>query len=378
MVPGAGPLQLLQADPRWHSAGAAESTLRFREACANAGVDVVSVPHPLTDPDGRPLSTDTAWFGPSDASRLLVVVSGIHGLEALPGSALQVGWIAALGAKSLPTDTALLLVHQINPWGCAFRRRCNEDNIDLNRNFLPFDQPPPVNTMYPGIHDALQPGPELGEAGEYSGRFLGQLVSQHGIEYVIDLLMAGQHQFADGFGFGGQEASWSHRTLEALMTPFSAGRERVCYLELHSGLGPYGYGQVISLQPEPVLARTRRWFGQWGFNPMADRQPGEPGYREVTGHSTDAFFRYFPDAEVTPVTLEMGTYPPQQSLAALLQEHVLYRAGDAAPSGDLAAVRETLQEYHFPADPHWRSANWTRGIQVIQQALEGLNDDRSD
>jgi hypothetical protein len=368
----------LQPDPRWHSAGAAESTLCFREACANAGVDVVSVSHPLTDPDGRPLSTDTAWFGPADASRLLVVVSGIHGLEALPGSALQVGWIAALGTKSLPTDTALLLVHQINPWGCAFRRRCNEDNIDLNRNFLSFDQPLPVNTMYPGIHDSLQPGPELGEAGEYSGRFLGQLVSQHGIEYVIDLLMAGQHQFADGFGFGGQEASWSHRTLEALMTPFSAGRERVCYLELHSGLGPYGYGQVISLQPEPVLARTRRWFGQWVFNPMADRQPGEPGYREVTGHSTDAFFRYFPDAEVTPVTLEMGTYPPQQSLAALLQEHVLYRAGDAAPAGALAAVRETLQEYHFPADPHWRSANWTRGIQVIQQALEGLNDDRSD
>ena len=32
-------------------------------------------------------------FGDPGATRLLVVVSGMHGVESLPGAAIQVGWI---------------------------------------------------------------------------------------------------------------------------------------------------------------------------------------------------------------------------------------------------------------------------------------------
>ena len=129
-----------------------------------------------------------------------------------------------------------------------------------------------------------------------------------------------------------------------------AARECVTWKYIRAW-GPYGYGQLISLQLGSTLERTRRWFGQWVFNPRADRQPGEAGYREVPGHSTGGFIGFFPEAEVTPVTLEMGTYPPGASLALLLEEHVLYRAGDNAPLGKLEAVRALMQEYHFPVDP---------------------------
>ena len=311
-------------------------------------------------------------FGDPGATRLLVVVSGMHGVESLPGAAIQVGWIESGGPGLLPEDTAVLMVHQANPWGCAFRRRFNEDNVDLNRNFLDFSEPLPGNDKYASVHDTLGPDSALGDFGERSGEFLGALVAQDGIEYVVDLLMAGQHQYPDGFGYGGQAPVWSNELLEQVMAYNAPGRERVCYLELHSGLGPYGYGQLISLQLGACLDRTRDWFGQWVFNPRADKRPGEAGYREVPGHSTDAFVRYFPAAEVTPVTLEMGTYPPAASLALLLEEHVLVQAGSRAPEEKLQRIRALLQEYHFPADPHWRVANWCRGWQVICQALAGL------
>jgi len=359
----------------WHSQDAFSSTLRFRAACARHRVDVETFPHPLVDPEGRPLSMDSAWFGPREASRLLILVSGVHGLEALPGSAIQVGWIESGGPDALPPDTAVLMVHQINPWGCAWRRRFNEDNVDLNRNFLDFALPLPENNKYPLVHYAMKPGAEMGDFGERSGPFLGALVAEHGIEGTIDLLMAGQHQFADGFAYGGQAASWSRRHLESIASRDAAQRRKVCYLEVHSGLGPYGYGQMISLQMGAVLERTREWFGQWVFNPRADRKPGEVGYREVPGHSADGFMTLFPDAEVIPVTLEMGTYPPPDTLALLLREHCVYQAGSDAPADQLEQVRAKLQEMHFPADPEWRAANWTRGSQVIRQALAGLNND---
>jgi hypothetical protein len=359
----------------WYSSDAVSASKRFSAACTARSIAVEAAVHPLPDPQGRPLSTDTAWFGPANASRLLVVVSGMHGLECLPGSAIQVGWIESGAPDHLPADTAVLMVHQINPWGCAYQRRFNESNVDLNRNFLDFSEPLPSNTKYPTVHDALKPGGGMGDFGEQAGPFLGGLVAEHGIEGTIDLLMAGQHQFPDGFAYGGQDASWSRTLLERVATTDKALRRRVCYLEIHSGLGPYGYGQLISLQSGAVLERTRRWFGQWVFNPRADRKPGEVGHREVPGHSADGFMRLFPDAEVTPVTLEMGTYSPPETLALLMREHCLHQAADAAPAGELEMVRSQLQEMHCPADPEWRAANWTRGMQVIRQALAGLNDD---
>lgn len=365
----------IQPGADWHCETAAQATRRFILACESQGVTATTLIHPLPDSEGNPISLDVGFFGEPNASRLLVIVSGMHGVESLPGAAIQVGWIESGGAQLLPPDTAVLMVHQANPWGCAYRRRFNEDNIDLNRNFLDFSLPLPVNDNYPSIHDQLKPGTTLGDFGERSGDFLAELVAGEGIDSVIDLLMAGQHQFPYGFGFGGQETAWSHRSLAQLMAAYAPGRERVCYLEIHSGLGPYGYGQLISLQLGSTLERTRRWFGQWVFNPRADRQPGEAGYREVPGHSTGGFIGFFPEAEVTPVTLEMGTYPPGASLALLLEEHVLYRAGDNAPLGKLEAVRALMQEYHFPVDPDWRVANWCRGWQVIQQAIRGLAHD---
>ena len=32
--------------------------------------------------------------------------------------------------------TAVVLIHMLNPWGAAWQRRHNEDNIDLNRSFV--------------------------------------------------------------------------------------------------------------------------------------------------------------------------------------------------------------------------------------------------
>ena len=36
----------------------------------------------------------------------------------------------------MPEDVAIVLVHALNPFGFAWRRRWNENNVDLNRNFL--------------------------------------------------------------------------------------------------------------------------------------------------------------------------------------------------------------------------------------------------
>jgi hypothetical protein len=42
--------------------------------------------------------------------------------------------------EQVPPDVTLVLVHAVNPYGFHNDRRVNEDNIDLNRNFLTPEQ----------------------------------------------------------------------------------------------------------------------------------------------------------------------------------------------------------------------------------------------
>ena len=81
------------------------------------------------------------------ATRLAAGIAGAPGMEdpyerlkeltrgrRVDGPAMR-EFVAGLG---LPDDVAVLMIHLINPWGTAWMRRVNEDNIDLNRNY-PFE-----------------------------------------------------------------------------------------------------------------------------------------------------------------------------------------------------------------------------------------------
>ncbi|MES1264355.1 MAG: DUF2817 domain-containing protein, partial [Variovorax sp.] len=94
---------------------------------------------------GEDLAMDAVLLGPADAASLLIVTSGTHGVEGFCGSGCQRAlladddWLRRVDAGKV----AVLLVHALNPWGFSYLRRANEDNIDLNRNFLDFSRPRP-------------------------------------------------------------------------------------------------------------------------------------------------------------------------------------------------------------------------------------------
>ncbi len=107
--------------------------------------------------DGERLFLDTAWFGDTDATTVLLNLSGTHGAEGFAGSAAQAAWIADGGAKALDGSVAMLMVHAANPFGFAHTLRCTEDNVDLNRNWIDHSRPSPQNALYRELHPLLCP-----------------------------------------------------------------------------------------------------------------------------------------------------------------------------------------------------------------------------
>lgn len=72
---------------------------------------------------------------------MLALQSATHGVEGFAGSACILDLLRTGAARELPPDTALLLVHAINPWGFAWIRRTTAEGVDLNRNFVDFSGP---------------------------------------------------------------------------------------------------------------------------------------------------------------------------------------------------------------------------------------------
>ncbi len=90
------------------------------------------------------------WLGDTAADSVLVLLSGVHGVETPVGCAIQVDLLLAMARSGwqAPAGQALLLVHQLCPWGFAWDRRCDQAGVDLNRNGVDVTHPLPVNADY--------------------------------------------------------------------------------------------------------------------------------------------------------------------------------------------------------------------------------------
>ncbi|WP_255800720.1 DUF2817 domain-containing protein [Acaryochloris sp. 'Moss Beach'] len=110
---------------------------RFRQAAQSLNCVLETHPIKALGPQGRSLSIDIARYGSKSPHTTLILSSGLHGVEGYCGSAIQMATLTDLLPQlTLPKGMAVLLIHALNPYGFAWNRRCNEDNIDLNRNFL--------------------------------------------------------------------------------------------------------------------------------------------------------------------------------------------------------------------------------------------------
>ena len=109
-----------------------EARARFLVAAEAAGAKLRSFP--VASVSGEGLTVDVATIGNAGDPTILTS-SGVHGVEGFFGSAVQLALLEQLQRQDRP-GTRHVLIHAVNPFGFAQLRRFNEDNVDLNRNFL--------------------------------------------------------------------------------------------------------------------------------------------------------------------------------------------------------------------------------------------------
>ena len=334
---------------------------RFRDAARHAGASLDALMLEARGPLQEDLTIDIARLGGRDARRALLHTSGLHGVEAFAGSAVQLAILA--NPPALPAGCELVLVHALNPYGMAWRRRANENNVDLNRNFLRRDERwEGAPALYPRLDPLLNP-PSAPARDGFRLR-LALLALRHGPRVVRQAIAEGQYEFPRGLFFGGKSLEpgprlyldWLRRNLSQAAHLFA--------LDLHTGLGRRGESTLI-LEPgtgaTPALALARALGTQ-----LVDPAAGQAVFR-IRGGMGGALPQTLPGARIDFLLQEIGTCPTLAVLQALREEN---RCHYFSPAGIHHPAKLALLDALSPASATWRKRAVVHGLTLLHAAAK--------
>lgn len=227
--------------------------------------------------------------GATGSRNLVVMNAGIHGVEAPAGVVFEDVFLGNCANKA-PFDraqTALLVIHVMNPYGARNGRRFNASNVDLNRNA--FDHTTDEAAAFWGKanpdYEAVR---AVVESRMHVGDFL-QMGVQHG-GGVIERALSGQYSRPQGIYYGGSELQPEVIAVEKLMERFVPLSKNVAFIDVHTGLGKHALG----------VYTTNSGVNQIMTNPLP--AGATPALRDAYARERAELDAMFPPAECAPST----------------------------------------------------------------------------
>lgn len=349
-----------------------QARVLFRDGAKACGGQLESLEYPERGPDGARLFCDTAWFGPRSAERVLVLISGTHGIEGFCGSGAQVDLLRRRLPARLPAGVAVLMIHAINPFGFAWLRRVTHENVDLNRNWIDFSRPLPANPGYDELSARVCPEDWSEQSQADLAGAVASLARRVGAAEAERCLTRGQYSHPTGIYYGGRAPTWSRKAQTAIFGHSLGQAGRIAIIDYHTGLGAYGYAEQIMTQPpgSAAFGRARSWFGA----AVASTFESADGSVQIEGDSLSAAPALLAHAEVTAIALEVGTLPTDQVIQAVIADNWLHARGDAdSPLG--RTIKAQMRAAFLSDQADWKGMVAGQSMVACRQAVAGLLQD---
>ncbi len=343
----------------------------------SAGVEHQLYSYEIAEEEG--LFIDTLYLpSKEEQTNLVVLTTGVHGIEGYIGSVmLDVFWQEIY--PEIDTDnTGILVLANINPYGMKYHRRYNENNVDLNRNFIldwnSFDLT--VNKDYPKVESLLSPTKTMNNALWHEAQFYGSLVKNvvtEGAGTISDALLGGQYEYPQGVYFGGLEDQESTTYVKDVFEKTLQGEyENVVHIDVHSGYGPR-YNMVIfnSVYETMTEAETKEMFGYDNVISFDSES-----FYATTGDTTDFYYRLKEklgtDTELFSTCFEFGTIGDGFVDGIISMKYTVEENQNHWYPTDnkimQEIVKERYQELFYPTEKEWRE----KTVADFAQACKGV------
>ena len=362
----------------WFAGSYAESAGRFLIACDDlreAGHKVSSdrLEIGMTGPSGEPLCIDVAVVGSLNSGKVLLSSSGIHGVEGYPGSAIQLAVMDDLSKQEPFKDHAIIFIHIINPYGMAWFRRFNENNVDLNRNFLKRDQEySGVPDGYENVREFINPEVVPPRKERWFKLKAFRLIMKYGFSNLKQCIAEGQYEYPKSIQYGGKELQPGPNLLLNWLDKKLKGVSKVWAIDLHTGLGPSGHDTLLvsAGMNEEKYSQLEELFPR--HVESLDPHSGV-GYK-IVGDLHQGLEDRYDGIEWVSITQEFGTFKPLQVLKASRAENQWTQWGIYSDQVEARRhwSREQMLRTFNPRDEVWQAKITYRGRVVFNTAREDL------
>ena len=309
---------------------------------------------------------------------LVILTTGVHGMEGYIGSVMLDVFFEEIYPTLNKDTTGVLVVANVNPYGMKYKRRYNENNVDLNRNFIidwdNFDLS--SNKDYPDVKNFLQPEGKIGNALWHEIGFYANLAKEaltKGTDKVSDALLTGQYEYSAGVYYGGNGDEKSTAYLKNMFNGCLDGEyENLVHIDIHSGYGPR-YNMVIfnSVFETMTEAETKQAFG-YDYVISHDSE----SFYATTGDTTDYFYRLAQskktEKELFSTCFEFGTIGDSFIDSILSLKYTVdenrqhWYPSDSSVTAEV--IKENYNELFYPTETQWRE----KTVQDFKTATVGV------
>ena len=360
-------------------AGARQAFLAQGEALAARLQNVERFAIPVASAQAADLFVDGLYV-PAQRSRkrLLILSSGVHGVEGPAGSAVTRLFMQEFMTDAALADTGVLLLHGLNPYGFAKQRRFTELNVDLNRNAA---QTGALylgdNAGYPLVDGLINPSTPADLGAAAHRLFLLRAVAmlaRHGMGPLRQAVLQGQYAYPQGIYYGGSALAPQLQALAPRLTTLLAAYPLSMSIDLHTGYGARGQLHVFLNPPDDE--RQRQGLETVFAGHAIDWGSGQDFYT-VTGDVTSWIGALRQGGLHLPAVFEYGTLDSQTTLGALKSLHITVLENQGAQwgyasQGDEAAIQRDYREMFNPSSPAWRTQVIADSRALLGQVMEKL------
>ncbi len=342
----------------------ADAREQFLALCGATQGQMRSFRHPLDGPDGA-IYIDIACWGSDRPERSVIVSSGTHGIEGYAGSGIQSSLLALNLHQHLASNTQLVMIHAVNPYGFAWQRRVNEDNVDLNRNFIDHSKSHSANSAYAEMAELLEPRVWDAESPALLRNAFSELIKQRGQPWFHAALTAGQYDHPQGQFYGGQTSTWSNQTLRTFARETLRNSAQVIHIDIHTALGKFGEGECI-VEVGPDTDEFTQAKALWGER-VKSTLSGDSTSAQVSGSMMQGM-RQELDNSLIGTGLEFGTVASNEVIMALIADQWLHRHG-TLDSDQGRAIKKQMMRAFCPDSEDWRTSVVDIARDVVNRAL---------
>ncbi len=318
------------------------------------------------------LIMDLCYIPPQqDTNRLLVLISGTHGIEGYTGSAIQQMFLNDILNEEIANDMAILLIHAYNPYGFKYYRKATEFNVDLNRNCGTdnsiFEN---KNPGYGDLYDLLCPAGKV-NTGNPKNQFFYLVaiwnILKESMATLRQAALQGQYEFPEGIYYGGNDFTPQTNYLKKTLPKIFEQYDLIFAVDLHTG---YGEWAKLHLFPNPEKDDYVRTATESLFEGYHIDWGDSDDFYTIMGDLSKYLQKVNPQALTLCMPFEFGTLNSQETFGSLVSIHRMILENQGYNNGyknhrNEIKVKNDFKEMYYPSSEIWRS-------EVIRQSREML------